>query len=151
MDSTSHNSHLLHHLSFVLLRQVEQAMQEQLGIGLSQYRIMAALQKDPYIQQRQIAKNLSQTEAAVSRQTKLLIKQGFIESTINPKNRRAHITTLTSKGMRFTEMAESIYAKTHQSAMSALSDKQQKALTEALDIMYHLTHNVDGATKTAKN
>src|ERR1035437_10244488 len=148
MDSTSHNSHLLHNLSFVLLRQVEQAMQEQLGIGLSQYRIMSTLQKDPYIQQRQIAKNLNQTEAAVSRQTKLLIKQGFIESTINPKNRRAHITILTSKGMRFTEMAESIFAKTHQSAMSGLGDKQQKALTEALDIMQHHTYESDSAPKT---
>jgi DNA-binding MarR family transcriptional regulator len=136
MDLTTNNTRLLHYLSALLLAQAEQALQEQLGIGLSQYRIMAALEEDPHIQQRQIATTLNQTEAAVSRQVKLLIKQGFIVSTINPKNRRAHITTLTTKGLRFSDTAHSIFIKTNETVLSKLDDKQQKTLEEFLDKLY---------------
>jgi DNA-binding MarR family transcriptional regulator len=140
MSQTPTDLSLLHHLSTVLSRQADQALQEQLGIGLSQYRIMIAVQANPHIQQRQIASSLSQTEASVSRQIKLLIKSRLIKSTINPSNRRAHITVLTTKGLRFTETAQAVFAKSHQPALGSLNEKQQKAFFEALATIDRHTH-----------
>ena len=135
MNQTSNDPSLLHHLSAVLSRHADQALQEQLGIGVSQYRIMMAVQANPHLQQRHIADNLNQTEASISRQIKLLVNVVLIESRFNPKNRRAHMTALTPKRQRFTESAKNIFAKSHQLALDSLSDKQQKAFFEALAVI----------------
>lgn len=135
MTKPPYDLRLLHHLSAVLSRHADQALQEQLGIGLSQYRIMLAVQANPRIQQRDIASSLAQTEASVSRQVKLLINQGLVESAVDPRDRRARITVLSPRGQRFAESAKAIFDKAHQPALDGLTAKQQKAFFEALHIM----------------
>jgi DNA-binding MarR family transcriptional regulator len=132
MQYESNIGFLLNHLAFVLGRQNDQILQEQLGLGISQFKLMMVLQVKPHIKQKQIADALGQTEASISRQIKLLQQKGLLQSVVSPNNRRQHLTTLTPKGLRFTEEARSILKASHQTMFGQLSSKQQEQLAETL-------------------
>ncbi len=136
MRTTDPIGYLLNHVAFVLGRQSDQVLQERLGIGFSGFKIMSTLQKSPHIQQKQIAESLGQTEASISRQIKLLKDQGLLQSVRRPENRREHITTLTAKGDRYTDEATSILNEYHAPMFEGLSEKQQAALLESLQVLH---------------
>ncbi|MEO8784770.1 MAG: MarR family transcriptional regulator [Candidatus Saccharimonadales bacterium] len=136
MQLESNIGFLLTHLAFVLGRQNDQILQEQLGLGFSQFKLMMVLQVKPHIKQKQIADALGQTEASISRQIKLLQQKGLLQSEIRAGNRRQHITTLTSKGLRFTEEARKILKASHQAMFAQLSPKQLEQLADSLKTMH---------------
>lgn len=143
MRPANNIGYLLNHLAFVLGRQSDQVLQERLGIGLSQFKIMLTLEWSPHIQQKQIAERLGQTEASISRQMKLLEEQGLLNNTVNPANRREHIIRLTPKGERFTEEAKEILDAYHQPVFDTMNDKQKAVLTELLHNMHAVACGVD--------
>lgn len=133
MHDEAQNIHaLLHQLSAVFARESDQILQEQLGIGLSQYKILQTLVENSAMQQRYIAVQLGQTEASISRQIALLEKKGLIESMRNPVNRREHITTLTARGERLTEAAERILTLRNSTSLTRLSKREQEVLSSLL-------------------
>lgn len=136
MKLTNNIGYLLNHLAFMLSRQSDQVLQEQLGIGFSQFKIMMVLKWNPSVQQKQIAERLGQTEASVSRQIKLLHEKGLLFSNVKPENKREHITTLTSKGERLTEKSMQILNNYHAPTFNSLSEKQQQTLQEILNKMH---------------
>lgn len=133
----------MNHLAFVMSRQSDQVLQERLGIGFSQFKIMMVLQAKPHIQQKEIADKLGQTEASISRQIKLLTDQGLLQSVKRPENKREHITTLTSKGERYTDEAMEILANYHSPVFEQLSEKQRLALIESLQAMHSVACSDD--------
>ncbi len=143
MNVTNNIGYLLNHLAFVLGRQSDQILLERLGIGYSQFKIMMVLRWNPHVQQKQIAERLGQTEASISRQIKLLHEAGLLQTVKRPENRREHITTLTSKGERFTDEAMNILNSYHQPVFGKLSDKQQAALVSSLQSMHEETCDRD--------
>ena len=136
MRPTNNIGYLLNHLAFMLGRQSDQVLQEQLGLGFSQFKIMMILKWAPSIQQKQIADKLGQTEASISRQIKLLHDKGLLSTRISAENKREHITTLTPKGEKLTEKAMDILNNYHAPTFASLSDKQQQTLLEILNIMH---------------
>lgn len=136
MRSSSNIGYLLHRLSFLLARQSDQVLQEQLGIGFSQFKILHVLAWNPSVQQRQIADKLGQTEAAISRQISLLKESGMLITRINPENRREHITVPTPKGERLTAKAREILNSYHAPMFEQMSEKQREKLLESLNIMH---------------
>lgn len=136
MRITNNIGYLLHHLSFVLNRQSDQVLQEQLGIGFSQFKILMVLKWNPSVQQKQIADNLGQTEASVSRQISLLKERGLLARQRNDKNKREHLTVLTSKGERLTEAALQILNDYHSPIFEKLTEKQREDMLNALSIMH---------------
>lgn len=137
MGPTDNIGYLLQHLSGVLAKQSDQALQERLGMGFSQFKILRVLQHSPHTQQRQIAEWLGQTEASISRQIKLMIQKGLLQTTISPKNRREHLTTPTAKGVRMTEESINVLNSTHADMFGELTEKQQHQLSEVLAHMHH--------------
>ena len=136
MDSQPGISQRLFHLSFVLGRQSDQVLLERFGIGFSQFKIMMVLLRHHGIQQSQIADSLGQTEASVSRQIKLLMDKGLLISTVDPTNRRRHITTLSASGARLADEAVAALDGFHAPVIDALSEKQQMQLVEILETMH---------------
>lgn len=118
----------LHHIVALLSRESDVILQNQLGIGLSQYKILTTLQKYSDIQQKRIAKELGQTEASVSRQVKLLQQRGMLLSFKNPHNQREHLTGLTMKGARVIATAEKLLAQYHRAFFERLTENQQRTL-----------------------
>ena len=143
MRPTNNIGYLLNHLAFVLGRQSDQILQERLGIGFSQFKIMLVLRENPHIQQRAIADKLGQTEASISRQIKLLHEQGLLQTVKRPENRREHITTLTGKGERFNDEAMDILNNYHSPVFNSLSAKQQTAMIESLRLMHQIACESD--------
>jgi DNA-binding MarR family transcriptional regulator len=136
MRPTNKIGYLLQHVSFVLARQADQALQERLGIGFSQYKILMTLQMNPHVQQKQIAESLGQTEASISRQIKLLHEKGMLTTRINPDNKRVHITTPTTKGLKMTEAARAVFQDVYGPMFDRMSPKTQQQLTEGLESMH---------------
>lgn len=131
--------YLLHHTGDMLERQLDQTLQEQLGIGMSQYRILALLSEGAEQGQRMVAQNLGQTEAAVSRQVGLLGKKGYIQGRINEKNRRQHLIAITPKGLKLLEAARQSMARNLGPLDVSIPDKQQKHLQELLTAIHAWT------------
>lgn len=132
MGATDNLSSLLYHVAFVLSRQSDQVLQERLGIGFSQFKIMTVVQTRPHVQQKEIASQLGQTEASISRQIKLLARQGFLQSVRRPEDRREHIAALTAKGERYINEARQIVDSYHQPFFEEMSSKDQDQLLRLL-------------------
>lgn len=128
--------YLLQHVTTLIGKQSEQVLQERLGIGFSQFKILRVLQANPHIKQRQIATHLGQTEASISRQVKLMLDEGLLQSTVSPKNRREHITVPTAKGLKLTAAAMEALAQYHAPTFAALSDKQREQLLQILESIH---------------
>lgn len=136
MSFTDNLGYLLQHTASSLSRQADQVLQERLGIGLSQFKIMMVLQWNPGVKQRDVANSLGQTEASVSRQIKLMHEDSLLQTTVKPTNRREHLTTLTRKGERLADEASSVLNQYHAPIFDGLSEKQQRQLGEILDVMH---------------
>ncbi|HSW79992.1 MAG TPA: MarR family winged helix-turn-helix transcriptional regulator [Candidatus Saccharimonadales bacterium] len=130
MESANDLGYLFQHVASILAKRSDQELQEVLGIGYSQLKLLLALQDKPYLKQRDIASDLGQTEASISRQVKLMIDQGILQVTINPKNRREHLTQVTPKGDRITAAALETLKKYHEPIFATLGSKQRSQLQE---------------------
>lgn len=128
--------YLLTHTATILLRQSDQVLQERLGIGMSQFKILMMLQHSPNVQQRKLAECLGQTEASISRQIKLLCEKGLLAIHVNPKSRREHITVLTAKGSKMTNAASDVLEQYHEPMFDLATEKERQQLQDTLQ-MFH--------------
>jgi DNA-binding MarR family transcriptional regulator len=131
--------YLLQHTATILMRQSDQVLQERLGIGMSQFKLLMMLKENPNVQQRKLAECLGQTEASISRQIKLLCEKGLLAIKINPRSRREHITVPTVKGAKMTEAALDVLAQYHSPMFDLLTDKQTQQLVEMLNKFHAYT------------
>lgn len=136
MQNSKNLGYLLHHLSFVIDQQSDQILQERLGLGFSQFKILMALKWRDGVRQKQIANYLGQTEASISRQIGYMHDKGWVESRVNPKNRREHNIVLTNKGDRLAQEAMNTLNQYYRPMFARLSEKQQLQLAEILNIMH---------------
>jgi DNA-binding MarR family transcriptional regulator len=130
--------YLLQHISSLLAKQTDQVLQEQLGIGFSQFKILRTLQTSPKVKQQQIASNLGQTEASISRQVKLMMQMGLLESRRNPKNGREHLTVATAKGERVSDAAVEVLGKYYAPTFEKLGTKRSEQLLTSLTELHDL-------------
>ena len=135
--------YLLQHTAGLLAKQNEQVLQEQLGIGMSQFKILRVLQTKASTTQRDIALTLAQTEASISRQVKLMLDDGLLSSNVSATNRREHVVVPTAKGVKMTESALEILYKYNQPTFELLGEGGQKQLVELLSKVHdHLCSTV---------
>jgi DNA-binding MarR family transcriptional regulator len=138
MGPANNISYLMNHLAAVVSKQSDQVLQEQLGIGLSQFKILMVLEWNPRVQQKAIADSLGQTEASISRQIKLLTQKGLLSSKPDPQNRRKHITTPTPAGMQLTEAANTIFRRNFSQDFASLGDDQLMKLMTGLQQLHRV-------------
>lgn len=136
MQHAKTTGYLLQHVAAITDRRADQALQERMGIGTSQYRVMVVLRASPGVQQKHVAEVLSQTEASISRQVKLLVEQGLVTSRVSQANRRQHLTALTQRGLHFVDEADNILADIYNQALEHLSKRQQNQIDELLQLIH---------------
>ena len=139
MKPASSIGYLLSHVASTLHRQSDQVLQERLGIGMSQYKILIMLQALPNADQRKLADCLGQTEASISRQVKLLHEKGLLITKVDPNERRRHLTIATVKGQKITEAAQEVLVQYHAPLFATLSTKQQEQLKAMLVTLHDYT------------
>jgi DNA-binding MarR family transcriptional regulator len=138
MSPTNHLQYLVQHIASVMGKQTDQLLQEQLGIGLSQYRILSALEWTPRVQQKTIADNLGQTEASISRQVALLSQKGLLIIKRDATNRRKHIIMPSPMGMQLTEAATAIIRRSLGPEYAALGEDQLQQLITGLQTLHQI-------------
>ena len=130
------SGYLLEHVSSILHRQSDQILQERLGIGLSQLKILDLLTVWPQTKQRSLANFLGQTEASVSRQIKLLRQKGLLISRVDPIERRQHLAVLTQKGIKITVAAREVLEEFHTTLFAQLNNRDQEQLHKLLTALH---------------
>lgn len=138
MNPATNLAYLMQHLAAVMGRQSDQLLQEQLGIGISQFKILMVLEWNPRVQQKAIADSLGQTEASISRQIKLLRGKKLLHTKLDPQNRRRHITAPTPLGMQVTEAASDILRRSLSPDFASLGDDQLLQLATGLQRIHRL-------------
>jgi DNA-binding MarR family transcriptional regulator len=136
MGPTNNLGYLVQHLAAVMGKQSDQVLLEQLGIGLSQFKILMILEWSPRVQQKTIAESLGQTEASISRQLKLLQKKGLTTVKADPQNRRKHIIAPTTLGMQITEAATAIMRRNFGPEFAAMGEDQLLQLIAGLQRLH---------------
>ncbi|HSD55790.1 MAG TPA: MarR family winged helix-turn-helix transcriptional regulator [Candidatus Saccharimonadales bacterium] len=131
--------YLLQHVASTLARQSDQVLQERLGIGMSQFRILSMLQEQPNTSQRQIADSLGQTEASISRQVKLLQERGMLQLQVDPTEKRKHVTHPTAKGLKITVAAREVLNTYTAPMLDVLSDKELPQFQRMLTLLHEYT------------
>ncbi len=128
--------YLIQHLSAVTGKQSEQLLRDHLGIGLSQFRVLVALEWNPYASQRSIADSLGQTEASISRQVSSMEAEGLLVSKPAPGNRRRQIISPTPKGMQVTEAANDLLRRGLESNLSRMTQEQVSQIMSGLQRLH---------------
>ncbi len=105
--------------------------------GFADYETMALLRRSGSsgLQITEISKSLRMTRGATSNRIDRLERDGLIDRTSNPRDRRSHFVSLTPKG---SNLAEKMYGAVHAvdaSFFGGLSDSQVRDLAELLSIV----------------
>ncbi len=125
----------LHRLTFILQHISEDLLQEKLGIGFSQFKLMIGMAKHPGDDQQHLAKYLGQTEASISRQIKLMKDMGLVKIEKDKKDSRRRHLYLTTKGYNHFEKAQKLLEQKHREVLHGLSDSDIKKFNKYLDSM----------------
>ncbi len=120
----------IHRLAFLLEKKADGALHEQLGVGFAQYKVLEAISQNTLAKQNLIADLLDQTEASISRQIKLLHKQGLINVSQVMGNKRARELSLTMQGEEIVSQSMQVLDLTTSQIMDTLSFQEQKILQE---------------------
>lgn len=135
MQPANFVSFRIQNVAALLYKASDRVLQEKLGIGMSQFKILSAVQYNQRLLQRHIASTLNQTEASISRQVKLLHRKQLLVTQLNPKDRRQHITTLTPSGHKLITRALEILESFQARSIASLPKQQQLELIKSLEVI----------------
>jgi DNA-binding MarR family transcriptional regulator len=133
MESANLVSFRIQNVASLLYKASDRVLQEKLSIGMSQFKILSAVQYNQRLLQRHIASALNQTEASISRQVKLLHRRKLLVTQLNPKDRRQHITSLTPAGHSLIVNALSILETFQAQFIARLPSQQHADLLKMLE------------------
>ncbi len=125
-------------LVWKLQQSADELLVSKNGVGLSQTRIMAALDKSIPYSQRRVAVELGQTEANVSRQLKVMKKLGLVNITKSKKDHRQRDVSLTPKGYRTYTKAEQILKHHEKGLLSTMNRSDSRDFQDKANGLLHL-------------
>lgn len=115
-----------------LARFNDELLLDRLEIGMAQFKVLCAIEARPYAQQKQIARAIGQTEASVSRQIKLMDRDGLVKIATKPGDRREHVVSLTPRGQRLVSRAQELLNNHLQPLLRNIPVTQQQAMLVGL-------------------
>jgi DNA-binding MarR family transcriptional regulator len=130
----------LHYLTFILQQSSDELLNQRVGIGLSQTRILGTLSPTFAHSQRAIAWQLDQTEANVSRQLRLMQKKGLVNIKRNKKDGRQRDVVLSSKGRQKYRDAQRILRAQQAQLLNRVGSGQIKAFNSSVDHIIGVLH-----------
>ncbi len=122
----------IHTLAFMLEKQADEALDEQVGIRFAQFKVLEAIGRNTHARQNMVADLLDQTEASISRQIKLLEKRRLITVGIVMGNKRARELDLTEDGEKLLRQAHEVLDVVQAHIVGELSGREQNFVNEML-------------------
>lgn len=135
MDFKNSIGYLLHELAHLINAESNQVLQERLGIGFAQFKVLMVLEERDGVTQKAVAESLKQTEASISRQIKILEQKRLLLSRQSSSNRREHLLYLTDRGIKMVETATSALNSYHAPMFSHLSERNQLKIIDTLQLI----------------
>lgn len=123
---------LVHKVAAALDNGSDEVLSSRFDIGLSQFRILLILLENDGAKQITLADNLSQSEASISRQARVMEKKGLVIVRINLSSRREKLIFLTRKGALTARKAIVALNNYHAPLFDHLSARQQEDLMDTL-------------------
>lgn len=108
------------HSMFHLQQQIDHLLVDQIGIGLSAYRILSVINDRVPNSQRKIAGQLGQTEANISRQIRAMADDNLVKIAPDKKDKRQRNITRTVKGEKKYRAGEALLIKNEPSILKTL-------------------------------
>ncbi|ULT54555.1 MarR family transcriptional regulator [Neobacillus drentensis] len=106
------------------------------GFNPSEFRVLALLQRanenNSEMKVSEISQKLRVTPPTVTQIINVLEKDGFIERTIHPDDRRSVKISLTEEGLQATEQARQTFANTFLGLIDYLGEAESLQLAELL-------------------
>lgn len=131
MSYKNTNAYLIHEVSQRLTAESDQILMERFGIGFSQYKVLLCLEERSGVAQKEIAKQLLQTEASVSRQITVLYKKSMIVVKTG-KDSRKNLIFPTSRGVEVIVKATKALRDYNFPIFDDISPKQEKLIHQTL-------------------
>lgn len=103
------------------------------SITIDQWLILKTLQEYPAIEQQQLSRKVFKDVASITRILDILVRSGFIDRSINEKDRRRRCLSLTEKGRRTMEKVHEIVIANRNTALNGISRRKLEVLKEELE------------------
>lgn len=141
----------LHKLGFLLDKASDVCLQSHVHVGLSQFKILAMLHQDSNCSQNHIADLLDQTEAAISRQINLMVKDGLVVRVTKPTNRRERMLNLTETGQQRLEDGWQALIEVQEQMFEGMSESDIESLRGLAERMGWRLHRYLGTHAHTKD
>ncbi|MDB5161394.1 MAG: hypothetical protein JWO96_774 [Candidatus Saccharibacteria bacterium] len=125
-------------LVWKLQQSADELLADKCGAGLSQIRILAALDKSIPRSQSHVAHSLGQTEANVSRQLRAMKKDGLVHIVKNKKDHRQRDVSLSPKGYRIYAKAEQALSHHEKGLLSTMSRSEARDFQDQIGSLLHI-------------
>lgn len=113
-------------LSWKIQQSAEELLLAKCGVGLSHFRILAALDKSAARSQAHVAQMLGQTEANISRQLRVMKKAGLVTIAKNKQDQRRRDVSMTPKGFRAFTKADQVLSHHEKGLLSTMSRSESR-------------------------
>lgn len=107
--------------------------QNNSGLTTAQWRILFHLAQYGQSHSKALCEQASMDKSTVSRAVKALIVKNYIQSSANPKDKRASLLTLTNEGKALYEQLAPEAQIWERQLLNALSDEEYKILISSLN------------------
>lgn len=113
--------------------QANKILNDQAGIGLSQWRIIALIGTAEKVRSSELSRAAALDKGLVSRNLKTMIADGIVASEPDPEDHRAHNLRLTPKGMELFHETLPHMRRRQQHLTASLTRQEEAVLRTALD------------------
>ena len=131
-------------LRFALERASNQLLVDECGWGSSHFRLLVCIAHAQNADQAEIARELGQTEAAVSRQLKFLIDNKLIMQKANPENRRQNQLSITPFGHQELVKAKALMKK---NLNRLFADLDPGTMQQTINLLESITAKIELVNK----
>ena len=122
----------IHTIVFLMEKQADRILQQQLELTFSQFLILSAISQNPGLSQSKIAHRRNLTNAAVSKQIDTLLRRSLIDRQRHPQSRREYILLLTRSGEKTVHQARQITDQVFEDIFGVLTGQQRQNFENSL-------------------
>lgn len=102
-------------------------------LTVNQLILLIEIEKNPNLQQIDLAELIFKDVASVTRMTDLLFKKGHLRRKVNPKYRRTKTLTLTKTPKEVLKKLMPVITTYRETAIKGFSSKDRKSISNLLD------------------
>jgi DNA-binding MarR family transcriptional regulator len=105
MEFTQTLGYKVHQVVLIMDKLADVFLQQHLQLSYAHFLVLIIVHQCQTCSQKDIAAQLTLTEAAISRQVEYLANQGWLHVELNSENRRQHLLSLTPAGQDLVRKA----------------------------------------------